>query len=37
MIEITGLRRTYRMGAVEVKALDGLDLTIEKGEFLGSM
>ncbi|HRY74744.1 MAG TPA: ABC transporter ATP-binding protein [Methanoregulaceae archaeon] len=37
MIEITGLRRTYRMGAVEVKALDGLDLTIEKGEFLGIM
>ncbi|RPI39929.1 MAG: ABC transporter ATP-binding protein [Methanoregulaceae archaeon] len=37
MIEITDLRRTYHMGTVEVKALDGVTLTIEKGEFLGIM
>jgi len=37
MIEITDLRRSYHMGNVEVKALDGVTLTIEKGEFLGIM
>jgi putative ABC transport system ATP-binding protein len=37
MIEITGLRKIYHMGNVEVKALDGVDLEIEKGEFLGIM
>ena len=37
MIEITDLRRIYRMGDVEVKALDGVTLKIEKGEFLGIM
>jgi putative ABC transport system ATP-binding protein len=37
MIEITDLRKTYHMGTVEVKALDGVTLTIEKGEFLGIM
>jgi putative ABC transport system ATP-binding protein len=37
MIEISELRKTYRMGNVEVKALDGVTLTIEKGEFLGIM
>ncbi len=35
MIEITDLRRIYRMGTVEVRALDGVTLNIEKGEFLG--
>jgi putative ABC transport system ATP-binding protein len=35
MIEIYDLRRIYRMGNVEVRALDGVTLTIAKGEFLG--
>jgi putative ABC transport system ATP-binding protein len=37
MIEITELRKTYRMGNVEVRALDGVTLDIAKGEFLGIM
>jgi putative ABC transport system ATP-binding protein len=37
MIEISELRKSYLMGNVEVKALDGVTLTIEKGEFLGIM
>jgi len=37
MIEIYDLRRIYHMGNVEVKALDGVSLNIEKGEFLGIM
>ena len=37
MIEITELRKTYQMGNVEVRALDGVTLNIEKGEFLGIM
>jgi putative ABC transport system ATP-binding protein len=37
MIEIEDLRKIYRMGDVEVRALDGVSLDIEKGEFLGIM
>jgi putative ABC transport system ATP-binding protein len=37
MIEITDLQKIYHMGDVEVRALDGVTLTIEKGEFLGIM
>ena len=37
MIEINDLRKIYHMGNVEVRALDGINLTIEKGEFLGIM
>ncbi len=37
MIEISDLRKTYHMGNVEVKALDGVTLDIDKGEFLGIM
>ena len=37
MIQIHELRKIYRMGTVEVRALDGVSLDIEKGEFLGIM
>jgi putative ABC transport system ATP-binding protein len=37
MIDIEDLRKIYRMGNVEVKALDGVTLDIAKGEFLGIM
>ena len=37
MIEIADLRKIYRMGNVEVKALDGITLAIGKGEFIGIM
>jgi putative ABC transport system ATP-binding protein len=37
MIEIENLEKIYRMGTVEVRALDGITLGIEKGEFLGVM
>ena len=37
MIEIEDLRKIYRMGNVEVRALDGVTLDIAKGEFLGIM
>jgi putative ABC transport system ATP-binding protein len=37
MIEINDLQRIYHMGSVEVRALDGVTLNIEKGEFLGIM
>ena len=34
MIEITGLKRTYHAGDTEVRALRGIDLSINAGEFL---
>ncbi len=37
MIRTEDLRKIYRMGAMEVKALDGVDIHIEKGEFVGIM
>jgi putative ABC transport system ATP-binding protein len=37
MIDIVDLQKIYRMGDVEVRALDGVTLDIEKGEFLGIM
>jgi putative ABC transport system ATP-binding protein len=37
MIGIENLRKIYQMGNVEVKALDGVTLDIDKGEFLGIM
>ena len=37
MIRTENLRKIYPMGNVEVKALDGVDLDIGKGEFVGIM
>ena len=37
MIRTENLRKIYQMGNVEVKALDGVDIHIEKGEFVGIM
>ena len=37
MIRGVNLSRVYGRGSVEVRALDGVDLTIERGEFVGVM
>jgi putative ABC transport system ATP-binding protein len=37
MITTKDLRKIYPMGAVDVKALDGVDIEIAKGEFIGIM
>jgi putative ABC transport system ATP-binding protein len=37
IVEVQGLVKTYPMGTVEVRALRGLDLTIEAGEFMSVM
>jgi putative ABC transport system ATP-binding protein len=34
LIEIRNLRKTYKMGDVDVHALRGVDLTVERGEFI---
>ena len=34
LVQIEGLKKTYRQGLVEVPALQGIDLTIRRGEFL---
>lgn len=34
MVECEGVTKVYRQGKVEVKALDGVDLEIEKGSFV---
>ena len=36
-IELGGVTRHYRIGDIEVRALDGVDLTIEAGEFVAIM
>ncbi len=37
MIELNGVRKIYEMGEVEVQALKGIDLKIERGEFISIM
>ena len=37
LIETRNITRTYRLGDIEVKALDGVSLLVEKGEFVSIM
>ena len=37
IVETRNLRKTYKMGATEVHALQGIDLVVERGEFLSVM
>jgi len=37
VIEIHGLTKVYSMGEVEVRALAGVDLVVDEGEFLAVM
>ncbi len=37
LLELKGLYKIYTMGSVEVQALRGIDLVIEKGEFISIM
>jgi putative ABC transport system ATP-binding protein len=37
MIEVTDVHKTYKMGKMEVRALRGVSLTIERGEFVAIM
>ncbi|MDD5347092.1 MAG: ABC transporter permease [Candidatus Omnitrophica bacterium] len=37
MIELTDIHKTYQMGSTQVKALDGVSLLIEAGEFVAIM
>ena len=37
IIEATNLRKTYQVGEVQVHALDGLDISIEKGAYIALM
>ena len=36
-IELKNVKKTYKMGEVEINAADGIDFEIEKGEFVGIM
>ena len=35
LVELIGVRKGYRFGSTVVKALDGVDITIERGAFVG--
>lgn len=37
MVELSGIRKTYRQGGDTIHALDGIDLTIRPGEFVAMM
>ena len=37
MIQLEGVTKTYRMGRVDVEALRGIDLMVERGEFVAIM
>jgi len=37
LIELVDVHRVYQMGTEEVRALDGVDLTVEEGEYLAIM
>ena len=37
LISISELRKIYRMGEVEVRALDGVDLEVDAGDYLAIM
>ena len=37
VIELEDIRKTYRMGEVDVNALDGLDLCVQRGDVLAIM
>ena len=37
MIELSNIRREYRMGDTTVSAVNGIHLTVERGEFVAIM
>ena len=37
IIQAKGLRKIYQVGSTEVRALDGVDVDVEKGEFVALM
>ena len=37
LMELVGIHKIYPMGAEEVRALDGVDLTVERGEYVAIM
>ena len=37
MIELTGINKIYRTNEIETQALENVNLTVEKGEFLSIM